>query len=142
VLALPRIGTEKKLPVVLRRAEVWCRLDQVRQPPARLSLRLRDTCGLRVSEAVPLRVQDIDSQRRVVWVRHGKGAKDRSVPLPQQTWAERRAYGRQDRPATWRFPANRGTPRRPDHAVRGCRHAALRETPIRKKVSCHTLRHS
>ncbi len=142
VPALPRIGTEKKLPVVLSRAEVWCLLDQVRQPPARLSLLLMYTCGLRVSEALHLRVQDIDSQRRVVWVRNGKGAKDRSVPLPQQTLAELRAYWRQYRPATWRFPANSGTPRRPDNAVRCCLHAALRETPIRKKVSCHTLRHS
>jgi site-specific recombinase XerD len=142
VLALPRIQSEKKLPVVLRRAEVWSLLDQVRQPAARLSLTLMYTCGLRVSEALRLRVQDIDSQRRVVWVRNGKGAKDRSVPLPQQTLAQRRAYWRHDRPATALFPAQNGTPRRPDHAVRGCLKAALRETPIRKNVSCHTLRHS
>ncbi len=88
VLALPRIQSEKKLPVVLSREEVWCLLDQVRKPAARMSLLLMYTCGLRVSEALHLRVEDIDSQRRVVWVRNGKGAKDRSVPLPQQTLAE------------------------------------------------------
>jgi integrase/recombinase XerD len=141
VLALPRIGTEKKLPVVLSRAEVWCLLDQVRQPAARLSLTLMYTCGLRVSEALRLRVEDIDSRRRVVWVRHGKGGKDRSVPLPQQTLAELRAYWRQNRPATYLFGAGSDT-QRPDNAVRGCLKAALRQTPIRKKVSCHTLRHS
>lgn len=108
VLALPRIGAEKKLPVVLSRAEVRCLLDQVRQPAARLSLTLMYTCGLRVSEALHLRVEDIDSQRRVVWVRHGKGTKDRSVPLPQQTLAQLRAYWRQYRPATALFPANSG----------------------------------
>jgi integrase/recombinase XerD len=142
ILALPRLQSDKKLPVVLSRAEVWCLLGQVRKPSARMSLTLMYTCGLRVSEALHLRVQDIDSQRMVVWVRHGKGAKDRSVPLPRQTLAQLRAYWRQYRPATWLFPAPSGTARRPDNAVRGCLHAALRETPIRKKVSCHTLRHS
>lgn len=142
VLALPRFQSDKKLPVVLSRAEVWCLLDQVRKPSARLSLILMYTCGLRVSEALRLRVQDIDSQRMVVSVRNGKGAKDRSVPLPRQTLAELRAYWRQYRPATWLFGAPSGTLRRPDNAVRGCLKAALRQTPIRKKVSCHTLRHS
>jgi integrase/recombinase XerD len=142
VLALPRMQSDKQLPVVLSRAEVWCLLDQVRQPAARLSLLLMYTCGLRVSEALRLRVEDIDSQRMVVWVRHGKGQKDRSVPLPRQTWLQLRAYWVQYRPATWLFGAPNGTRRRPDNAVRGCLKAALRETPIRKKVSCHTLRHS
>jgi hypothetical protein len=88
VLALPRMQSDKKLPVVLSRAEVWYLLDRVRKPAARLSLRLMYTCGLRVSEALHLRIEEIDSQRMVVWVRHGKGGKDRSVPLPQQTLAE------------------------------------------------------
>jgi site-specific recombinase XerD len=142
VLALPRAQSDKKLPVVLSRAEVWCLLDHVRKPQARLSLLLMYTCGLRVSEALHLRVEDIDSQRMVVWVRNGKGAKDRSVPLPEPTLVELRAYWRQYRPATWLFPASSGTPRRPDNTVRCCLQAALRETSIRKKVSCHTLRHS
>jgi site-specific recombinase XerD len=142
VLALPRLKSDKKLPVVLSRAEVWCLLDQVRKPSARMSLTLMYTCGLRVSEALRLRVQDIDSQRMVVSVRNGKGEKDRSVPLPQQTLSQLRAYWLQDRPATWLFGAPSGTAHRPDNAVRACLKAALHETPIRKKVSCHTLRHS
>jgi site-specific recombinase XerD len=142
VLALPRMQSDKKLPVVLSREEVWSLLDRVRKPSARMSLTLMYTCGLRVSEALHLRVEDIDSQRMVVWVRHGKGGKDRSVPLPEPTLAQLRAYWRQDRPAPWLFPAKSGTPHRPDNAVRDCLHAALRETSIRKKVSCHTLRHS
>lgn len=141
VLALPRIQSPKHLPVVLSREEVWCLLDQVRKDSARLSLTLMYTCGLRVSEALRLQVEDIDSRRMVLWVRNGKGGKDRSVPLPQQTLTELRAYWRQDRPAAALFPA-RSTTRRPADAVRVCLKAALRQTPIRKKVTCHTLRHS
>jgi site-specific recombinase XerD len=142
VLALPRVQSDKKLPVVLSREEVWSLVDRVRHPQARMSLLLMYTCGLRVSEALHLRVQDIDSQRMVVWVRHGKGRKDRCVPLPQETLAQLRAYWVKYRPATWLFPTRNGTsPLRRD-AVGSCLKAALRQTPIRQKVSCHTLRHS
>jgi integrase/recombinase XerD len=142
VLELPRIKTEKKLPVVLSREEVWSVLDRVRRPQARMSLILMYTCGLRVSEALHLRIQDIDSQRMVVWVRNGKGDKDRSVPLPQQTLAQLRAYWTQRRPATWLFPTKTGTTTIHSGEVRRCLKAALWETSIRKNVGCHTLRHS
>jgi integrase/recombinase XerD len=141
VLELPRIRTERKLPIVLSREEVWSLLDQVRRPQARVSLILMYTCGLRVSEALHLRVQDIDSQRMVVWVRTGKGNKDRSVPLPRHTLAQLRAYWAQYRPAPWLFPSKTGTTIRSGE-VRRCLKAALWETSIRKKVGCHTLRHS
>lgn len=142
VLALPRLKSEKKLPVVLSRAEVWSLLDRVRNPHARMSLILMYTCGLRVSEALRLRVQDIDSQRMVVSVRNGKGEKDRSVPLPQQTLVQLRVYWAQYRPATWLFAGPNGEPPKRSDGVRGCLKAARRETPLRKKVGCHTLRHS
>jgi len=142
VLELPRIKTQRKLPVVLSREEVWLLLDRVRRPQARMSLILMYTCGLRVSEALHLRIEDIDSPRMVVWVRNGKGDKDRSVPLPQQTLAQLRAYWAQYRPATWLFPSKTGATTICSCEVRRCLKAALWETPIRKKVSCHTLRHS
>ena len=142
VLVLPRVTRERKLPVVLSRAEVWSLLDRVRRPPARMSLTLMYTCGLRVSEALRLRVEDLDSQRMVVWVRNGKGAKDRSVPLPEQTLAQLRAYWAQDRPASWLFATKTGRSLIDAGLVRDCLHAAQRETSIRKKVGCHTLRHS
>jgi integrase/recombinase XerD len=142
VLELPRIKTEKKLPVVLSREEVWSVLDRVRRPQARMSLILMYTCGLRVSEALHLRIQDIDSQRMVVWVRNGKGDKDRSVPLPQQTLTQLRAYWAEYRPTTWLFPTKAGTTTIRSGAVRCCLKAALWETAIRKNVGCHTLRHS
>ncbi len=54
--------TNKKLPIVLSRDEMWSLLDLVRRPKPRMCLILMYTCGLRVSEAVNLRIDDIDSQ--------------------------------------------------------------------------------
>ena len=142
VLQLTRVRTDKRLPVILSRDEVWSLLDQIRRPQARMSLTLMYTCGLRVSEAVNLRLDDINSQRKVIWVRNGKGSKDRSVPLPAETLAQLRAYWSQYRPKTWLFPSRRGDTAITSGAVRRCLKATLWRSNIRKKVSCPTLRHS
>lgn len=141
-LQLTRVKTNRRLPIVLSRDEVWSLLDQVRRPKARMSLTLMYTCGLRVSEAVNLRLEDIDSRRKVVWVRNGKGYKDRSVPLPTQTLAQLRAYWLRHRPNTWLFPSWQYNLPITKNAVQHCLKATLRQSNIRKNVTCHTLRHS
>ena len=110
-LPLARVSPERKLPIILSRDEVWSLLDLVRRDKPRMSLTLMYTCGLRVSEAVNLRLEDIDSRRMVVWVRKGKGGKDRSVPLPSYTLAQLRAYWLEHRPKIWLFPYRAGSNR-------------------------------
>ena len=100
------------------------------------------TCGLRVSEAVHLRPQDIDSQRMVLWVRKGKGGKDRSVPLPNYTLAQLRDYWLKYRPKKWLFPSEHSISAITKSCVQRCLTATLRRSHIRKNVNCHTLRHS
>jgi site-specific recombinase XerD len=141
-LQLKRVKTNRRLPIVLSRDEVWHLLDQVRRPKARMSLTLMYTCGLRVSEAVNLRLEDIDSRRKVVWIRNGKGYKDRSVPLPTQTLAQLRAYWLRYRPNTWLFPSWQYNLPITKNAVQHCLKATLQQSNIRKNVTCHTLRHS
>jgi len=142
LLRLTRVRTDKKLPVILSQDEVWSLLDRVRRPQARMSLTLMYTCGLRVSEALHLRLEDVDGRRKVLWVRNGKGNKDRSVPLPTETLAQLRAYWAQHRPKTWLFPSKRGTTAITSGGVRRALKAALWQSGIRKNVTCHTLRHS
>ena len=141
-LPLARAGSERKLPIILSRDEVWSLLDLVRRDKPRMSLTLMYTCGLRVSEAVHLRLEDIDSQRMVLWVRNGKGGKDRSVPLPRQTLAQLRAYWSEHRPKIWLFPSRQGTSAITKNCVQRCLKATLWQSHIRKNVTCHTLRHS
>ena len=56
-------------------------LALVKNPTARMCLRLISACGLRLREGTPLQISDIDSQRMLVRVRQGTGGKDRYVPL-------------------------------------------------------------
>ena len=70
-----------RLPVVLSRAQVASFFACI-AGPARLVALLQYGAGLRLMEALRLRVMDIDQERRLILVRHGKGGKDRVVPLP------------------------------------------------------------
>jgi integrase len=86
----------------------------------------------------------------VIHLRHGKGNKDRYVPLPQLTLERLREYWKTHRNPTWIFPAcGRGgihrstaTTPMPYCNVQDAFRAALKESGINKKATVHTLRHS
>lgn len=143
LLKLYRIKKTRRLPIVLGREEVWRLLSRLRRSDIRMCATLMYACGLRVSEAARLRVDDVDGQRMVVWVRRGKGDKDRQVPLPSRTLESLRQYWRECHPPQpWLFPGPAGTAPMDrsvlDRALRGAR----QKSGIRKRASCHTLRHS
>ena len=75
----------KLLPVVLSQEEVLLVLQKLRSYDNQtyyLMTSLLYGCGLRLKECLRLRIKDIDFDRSAIFVRHGKGKKDRSVPLP------------------------------------------------------------
>jgi site-specific recombinase XerD len=140
-LKILRAKPRLKLPVVLDPKEVRRILAVKRSPVARMCATLMYSCGLRISEAVHLKVTDIDSQRMVVIVRGGKGNKDRHVPLPGRTLELLQAYWRKYQPRTWLFTRRDGRPLA-QHSVRYFLKRACRDCGIDKRVTCHTLRHS
>src|SRR5215471_11471730 len=78
---IPFPRREKKLPLILSREEVKTLLEAAKSLRHRTQLALLYGSGLRISEVIQLRVSDIDSARKVVHVRHGKGGKDRQTLL-------------------------------------------------------------
>jgi integrase/recombinase XerD len=149
-LQLVRPPREKKLPVVLSREEVRQVLSQVRLLRYRTCLTTIYSCGLRLQEGTHLQVGDIDSARNLIHVHHGKGGKDRYVPLPDSTLELLRQYWKTHGNPVWIFPASgRGGIHRPSAQrpmpignVQDAFGVALRASGIRKKASVHTLRHS
>ncbi len=149
-LRFVRAPKEKKLPVILSIEEVRTILDCVRLPRYRVCLNTIYSCGLRLSEGTNLQVTDIDSSRMKIHVRHGKGAKDRLVPLPKRTLELLRQYWVTHRNPIWIFPApGRGgidmptaNEPMPRSSVQDAFRAALRQSGIHKRACVHTLRHS
>src|SRR5712691_6416608 len=78
---LIRAQRRRKLPVVLTRDEVW-RLLAAMKGTARLVAAILYGGGLRLLEALRLRVKDVDFAARILVVREGKGAKDHRTMLP------------------------------------------------------------
>jgi integrase/recombinase XerD len=149
-LKLVRAPREKKLPVILSVEEVQTILRQVRLPRYRVCLSTIYSCGLRLQEGTHIQVRDIDSGRGMLHVRHGKGGKDRYVPLPERTVELLREYWVTHRNPVWMFPTegrdhvDLKSSTAPMHksTVQHAFRAALIETKINKTASVHTLRHS
>jgi site-specific recombinase XerD len=91
---------------------------------------------------VHLTAADIDSARMVVRIRHGKGDRDRYVPLPERTLALLRQYWRASRPRTWLFPNRDGTAVLGATSLQKTFAAVVRTSGLQKHASIHTLRHS
>ncbi len=136
----------KKLPAVLSAEEVARLIEATSHLMHRTVLMLLYGTGIRRTEASRLRVSDIDSQRMVLHIRQGKGARDREVPLSPKLLEALRAYWRSRRPKDFLFPSSaghRGTEQPiSDKTVWNiCKEAAVR-AGIQKKIGPHTLRHS
>lgn len=91
-----RAKRPKRIPTVLTRAECQAVLARI-DGPCGLAARLLYGSGLRVLEALRLRIKDVDLQRRIITVRDGKGAKDRVTVLPESLVPDLRAHLRQVR---------------------------------------------
>lgn len=97
-----RVGT--KLPVVLSVSEVRRFLKAVPNLKHRTVLMTMYGAGLRVAEALHLRLEDVDSERMVLRIRQGKGRKDRYVPLSPTLLKALRIYWKECQPQQWLFP--------------------------------------
>ena len=140
---LPAPKQPQKLPVVPSPAAAVHLLGCVGSVQHRAILTACYAAGLRISEAVSLRPADIDSERMVIRVEQGKGAKDRYVMLSPRLLAILRDYWRRTRPAgDWLFPGR--SPSRPisrDAVGQAC-DRARRLSGIPKHLTPHSLRHA
>jgi integrase/recombinase XerD len=134
----------RKLPVVFSVEEVSDLLIAAPGPGLkyRAALSISYGAGLRSAEVCNLKVTDIDSQRMLIHVEQGKGAKDRKVMLSPGLLDLLRDYWREARPKGWLFPGkpriNPISPRQLNRAFT----AAKTMAGIAKPATLHTLRHS
>ena len=151
LFSILRAQKESKLPTVLSRQEVARILGEVTMFHNYAFLSTVYACGLRLQEALNLQVGDIAATRMVLDVRAGKGRKDRSVPLPQDTLQLLRRYWATHRNPLLIFPAlGRGRTQGPQSripmnraSVQGAFQRARKKADITKPhVSLHTLRHN
>ncbi len=133
----------KRLPTILTQHEIARLILFAGSPRTRTMIMAGYGAGLRASEVRHLRVQDIDSARGVLWVRNGKGAKDRIAPLPHRLLQQLRDYWRQVRPpGPWLFPGSSGDKPLSAGATNYHFRRAVARAGIERRIVFHNLRHS
>lgn len=105
----------------------------------------RDACtsmgGLRISEIVNLKINDVDSKRMVIKLVQAKGKKDRQVMLSERLLIMMRAYYKEYEPKLWMFEGQMGeqySTRSISKVMQQCKEKAN----VKKKGSVHAIRHS
>ena len=139
---LPRPKTEKRLVRLLSKQEVKAILISPQSLKHRAMLYLFYATGLRISELVNLKLGDIDSDRKEIFVRRAKGAKDRIVDLPPCVIPILREYYRQYRPKVYLFEGCSKNHAMYSHSsIHKILVKAKKKTKIEKPLSAHTFRH-
>jgi len=131
----------KRLPVVLRKDEIISLVNCVKNKKHKLMILLAYSAGLRVSEVVFLRVQDIDCPAMILTVREGKGKKDRVTVLSPKLISDLSKCTIGKNNTDYLFESARGG-RLTTSTIQKIFHKALEESSIKKKATFHSLRHS
>lgn len=141
-LALPAMSRDKKLPIVLSKEKILRIFSCVSNVKYRNICQVIYSSGARLSEALHLRIEDIDSSRMMVRIKAGKGRKDRYTLLGNRALADLREYWKKEKPKFWLFPGK--SQKKPIT----CRHVQYAFQDARKKAgvlehaTLHSLRHS
>jgi site-specific recombinase XerD len=141
---LPRPQRDRKLPDVLNISEVRRIFAQVRNTKHRIMLMMAYASGLRVSELVQLRIEDLDVQRGLIHLRGAKGKRDRFTILPPTMIPLLQQYAQEYRLGTsgWLFPSGFSERHLATRSIQAVFERAVAAARIEKPVSMHTLRHS
>ncbi|WP_245167613.1 site-specific tyrosine recombinase/integron integrase [Croceivirga sp. JEA036] len=138
---LERPRKERHLPKVISKDEILAIITHARNLKHKCIIQLLYSAGLRRSELVQLKLEDIDSQRMLIHVKQGKGNKDRYTLLSTNVLADLRLYCEQWQPNTYLFEGMNGKPYSPVSVLKVVKSAAER-AGIRTRVTPHMLRHS
>jgi len=139
---LPFVKRPKTLPCTLMEKEVAALLRAEPNLKHRVVLMTLYSGGLRLQEALQLRLADIDKAGMRIRIRAGKGGRDRYVMLSPTLLSALQDYFKQYRPEKWLFYGqSKSDPLQPRTIQKVIKAAAL-AAKIRKNVTPHVLRHS
>lgn len=139
---IPFPRSQSKRPVLLSKEELRSFLDAIASLKYRAALMTAYAGGLRLSEILHLRVQDIDSKNKRLFIHQGKGRIDRVVMLSEKLLVVLRAYWNIFRPSSLLFPGREpNIPLSPQTLQNVCRTAASR-AGLAQHVTPHCLRHA
>lgn len=138
---IPRPKKPQTLPKHLSKPEIKRIFQTVNNPKHLLILKMVYGMGLRLSEVVNLKIEDINSDDMLVRIEEAKGKKDRVVNLPSSVLQDMRNYYKEFQPKVYLFNGQYGG-RYSDRSVQNIFKSAMKKAGINKRIGVHGLRHS
>jgi integrase/recombinase XerD len=138
-LGIKRPKNEKKIPVVLTKEEVISLFDSASTNKSKLILQLLYSSGLRVSELVNLKKQDMDFNENIGWVRAGKGKKDRMFIISKKLSKKLQKFI--EKKQDWNYLFSKEKPLTTRNIQKIVQKLGFK-AGINKSIHPHTLRHS
>jgi site-specific recombinase XerD len=135
-VSFKRPKTEKKLPRVIDGDCIIQQLQKIQNIKHKTILTLTYSVGLRVSEIINLKIEDIDSKRMLIYIKNAKGRKDRIVPLSQTVLILLRQYYVLYKPKEFLFNGQNSI----QYSIGSCQKIYKKYIDINSSI--HTLRHS
>lgn len=137
-----RPNQDKSLPIVLSKEEIVNIINLEKNTKHRLLIILIYSSGLRVSEVVALKKEHIDFSRQLIYIRMGKGRKDRYTMLSEKASQYLRDYYKLFGIEKWIFPGQESNRHLSIRSAQSIFKKAVQHAGIKKKVTIHGLRHS
>jgi site-specific recombinase XerD len=137
--------TARKLPEVLTMEDIWKIICSAKNLKHKMILMTTYSAGLRASETLNLKPENIDSQTMLIKVEEGKGKKDRYTLLSKRLLSELRAYYCKYRPGIYLFPSSYSKKKKRPlsyESIRMIYENARKKAGVKKGNGIHTLRHS
>ncbi len=139
---LPKAKERKKLPVVLSPQEVKVIFDATHNLKHKAILMTIYSAGLRISEVCNLKIADIDSKNMQIFIREGKGNKDRYSILSKENLKILREYWKIYQPKEYLFSGRYRTDAISPRSIQREFEKSISKTGITKHATVHSLRHS
>jgi site-specific recombinase XerD len=141
---IPRLKEVRRIPEVLTQKEILLLFDNAGSLRNKALLMTIYGAGLRLSDVCGLQIRDIDSENMRIFIRQGKGGKDRFTLLSQSNLEILREYWkayRPNHPEGWLFLNKDGSGKINYRTVQDAFKTAVKRAGIARDVSTHTLRH-
>ena len=140
---IKRPKREKKIPTVLTKKEVLSLFESLNTKKSRLMISLMYAAGMRVSEVVSLKIDDLDFDDNIGHIRQAKGKKDRIFNIPKFLFLRLKKYSEKQKSLGENYLfVGRNKKRMSSRNLQKIVKLAAKKAGIKKDVHCHTLRHS
>jgi integrase/recombinase XerD len=139
---IKRPKKERKIPSVLTKEEITRLLESMTNKKSKLMVSLLYACGMRVSELINLRVNDLFFEEKAGYIKQAKGRKDRMFNLPEFLLDDLKKQVETQKKDNKEFLFSGKNGKLSSRNLQKIVKEASKRANINKEVHCHTLRHS